>query len=179
MYIKFRELIPLLLSFMILFSSCEDDEEPEQNNLRPGALIANFNGQSIDFAYFADAGDIEVSGGTLTGIYINGETENFSKSLAIALMPFSGTGQYVIDGLTTEEEMDSFNYWTSPPEGGIVTGYSTLDGLIMEVNITYFDGEVLKGTFSGGIKCTDCNGNVELITIADGTIDVEYTGDFY
>lgn len=170
--------ILVLCTLLFVIGGCKD-EEPEQNNVRPDALTANFNGQAIDFAYFPEASDIEVADSNLTGMFIRGETEDFSRSLTIALMPFTGTGQYVIDQETSEEEMDTFHYMSSPPGGGVLTSYSTLDGLTITVTITQFNGESLKGTYSGEIKCIDCNGNIEAITIANGVIDLEYVGSFY
>jgi len=170
----------LLLSVLVFsFAFQCDDEEPEQNNVQPDSLKASFNGQTVDFAYFPEAGDITFDGSNLTGLFISGNNEQNNKSLYITLAPFTGVGEYVLDGIYTDNYAMSIDYHTSPPGGGVVTDYALFDGLSGVVTITQFDGEIVKGTFQAEIKCSDCNGNVEMITVLNGLIDLEYVGEFY
>lgn len=176
----FRSRIYLLLPmmFLLLSTTCEEDDDPGGSSLRPGSLMANLNGQSVDFANSPYSGDLLTGNEDITGITISGDSPNFSKSLFIYLAPFNGTGEYILDGYT-EDSQRSIQYQSAPAEGGIVTGYGLVDGLTGVVNITQFDGEKVEGTFSAEIKCVDCNGNVEMITITNGVINVEYLGDLY
>lgn len=151
----------ILSIFTLISVSCEEDE-PEQNDIQPGAFVAIIDGVTIDFLYQPRA-YIGTCNSTPC-MFLDGKISDFSKELNISIENLTSTGTYVIGGTS-----NNLGYYsTSPPGGGEVTSYGSSD-VGGSLTVTSYEGNDIKGNFS--FEAVKINDSSVIITIS-GTFDL-------
>ena len=151
-----------VLGLSLLSFSCKDDEEPEQYDDLPGALVANINGESFDFRYQPRAYEGAFDNGEIyDAIFISGTTSvDYTRELNISIInPAIGT--FELDSETLSDI-----YYTHVFEDGTGESYGSISGSIIVEQL----GDRIKGTFNS----TMINNDAVEIPI-DGSFDLNIT----
>jgi PBP1b-binding outer membrane lipoprotein LpoB len=144
----------LLIVFPLVTFSCKDDEDPSasQDDL-PGALVANINGQSLDFRYQPRAyeGTYEINATIYDAIFINGTTNaSFTKELSISIVnPVVGSYELGTEALSNI-------FYNNVLQGGLTQSFFSNEGTITVTEL----GDRIKGTFNATLY--NFNDDVEI-----------------
>jgi|GEM_PF-3115480 len=168
-----KKCLLLLVSIFFLYGCPPDDDDPGIDRFIPGALTAKIDGVLNDFEsdQIASNGQSTLPDNqTFDSFFISAQNGEFSAEISIDLVPFNGTGTYPLSSPT---EGDTFSYArldTFPPGGGLVTSYGTSEENTGVVNITFYDGVNIRGTFSFIAGNFDSG---DTVNITEGTIDLQ------
>lgn len=155
----------LLITLTIVNFSCEDDEDPgAASDDLPGALVANIDGQSLDFRYQPRAyqGTYQIGDDIYDAILISGTTSiDFTKELSIDIVnPAVGT-------IELDTESLSNIYYTEVFQNGTGQSYGAISGTITVTEL----GARIIGTFNASLY--NYNDDVEIPI--DGTFNLIIT----
>ena len=138
-----------LIALPIVTFSCKDDEDPGASaDDLPGALIANIDGQALDFRYQPRAfeGSYQIGDDIYDAIFISGTTSiDFTKELNIDIVnPVVGTFNLGSESLSSI-------YYNRVFENGTGDSYGSIAGTITVAEL----GARIKGTFSATLINND------------------------
>ncbi len=161
MKISYSIIITLFISLSLF--SCKE-EEPEQFDNIPGALVASIEGVTYDFsdhprATIGTANDIPA-------VFISGTAlSDYIRELNLTIVNLDGPGTYLIDGIS----LNSGYYQYYPAEGGAGTSYGTGPSAKGEIIVSSYHDNKITGTFRfDAVK----NGEPETIIEISGSFDL-------
>ncbi len=168
----FKQVLLALFVSLAVTACKKDDEGGDDPQGGEGTLTAKIDGQSFSAdiavqAQISDAGQTDV-------LAISGGTSQ-SENLQMIIQGFDGVGTYDLNFTN----IGTYSYLPDPnnPDPNTVKIYISINGTQStgEVNVSSFDGDNIKGTFS--FTGYDVNNQSDSVTVTDGQFNLAVTNN--